>query len=115
MALPLPHTIANTGLQAFFMDKNQPDLSACRTAAVGLALATCYNPTRDCYTIDGSISPEFPAPGDSTPFGKFFAHKDHAYVEFSSSSPNISIPFSYTVNNDLFDHLGNLTDSFKVV
>lgn len=115
MSIVLPHLANNTGLTAMIMDKGQPELSACRTANGGLFSSICFNPTRDCYTLDGSISPGFPTPSDSNKLNKFMANAERAYFEFNDNSPSSSIPFSYTATEHVFDHTGKETDFIKIV
>ncbi len=115
ISIQLPHIVANTTLNAFLMDKNQPEQSTCRTAGMQLASATCFNPTRDCFTIGGNISPLVPHPSDNSEFAKFFIRKDIAWASFNPDSPNASIPFSYIANNTIISHLGETTDIYKAV
>lgn len=116
MSIQLPHAVAASTLTAYLMDKNQPEQSACRTASAEMARATCFNPTRDCFTVGGSINPDITIlPTDETPFSKFLHHKDTAYFQFNDQSPDVSIPFNYTINNEIFDHLGNVGDTYKIV
>ncbi len=115
MSIPLPHAVLNGPIGHLLQDNNAPQLSACRTASTELGRATCFNPTRDCYTIDGSISPDFALPGDEDPFQRFTNHRDYAYFQFNLDKPSTSIPFSYNVNNTLIDSSGTTTDTYKIV
>lgn len=115
MSIDLPHIANNNGQDAFVMDASQSVLSTCRVAGAPMAQATCFNPTRDCTSVEGSFSPDVKLDTDTTPFNAFFNHKDRAYVQFKQNSFEQNIPLNFSVINKIFDSTGKETDFYKIV